>query len=60
MTNERPNAVFSTQDFELIEIAVSEYLHNFEGILSEDYSRRMANLLHRLKRINGNMPREWV
>jgi hypothetical protein len=45
---ERVRAVFSTEDFQLLRIAVAHYLHTIKG--SPD-SKKYGNLYHRLGRL---------
>ena len=47
-TMERPRAVFSQQDFELIRVAISHYLQDAEDVPE---ARKLSNLYHRLARV---------
>ncbi|MBB6305135.1 MULTISPECIES: hypothetical protein [Rhizobium] len=46
---ERPRAVFSQEDFELIRVAVAHYLHL---VKNEPVAVKYSNLHHRLGRIS--------
>lgn len=47
--HERPRAVFSTQDFELLRTAVSEHIRTCKD---PDEADKYAHLLHRLRRVS--------
>jgi hypothetical protein len=47
--HERPRAVFSTQDFELLRAAVSEHIRHCKD---PDEADKYAHLLHRLRRVS--------
>ncbi len=46
---QRPRAVFSTQDFELLRAAVSEHIRHCKD---PEESDKYAHLLHRLRRVS--------
>ena len=58
-SNQRPRAVFSTNDFELLKRAVLFYSQkNYDNMTLEEASN-VSSLMHRLGRIQNETPREW-
>ena len=53
MVTDRPAAVFSTEDFQLLHNALSHYIIEVGAVLEEEENRKYAQLLHRLTRIQG-------
>ena len=50
-TSSRPRAVFAPEDYALIRKALHVYMHNWGNSLSEEESRKLSNLIHRLGRL---------
>ena len=49
----KPRAVFAPEDYALIYKALQVYMYNYGDSLDDDESRKIANLMHRLNRIDS-------
>lgn len=47
----RPRAVFAPEDYAVIRKALAVYMHNYGNSLTEDESRKISSLMHRLGRV---------
>lgn len=51
MKQDRPRAVFAPEDYAVIRKALAVYMHNYGNSLTEEESRKISSLMHRLGRI---------